>query len=462
MRSLTQLQIYLLSSALLASIMAFLLYPGWLYYDSTHQWIWAEKIVDTGWPDKLTDLKISTHWPIFNTVLRVPFYAISHGAGLYIWCQAFLVFFSIYLMASCFFPEGGRRLAILYATICLLPNVLNISVLHASDVMLAVFYLYLIALYWQYSSGQKTAHSYKPLIGACCAMILIQLLRNNAALSLFLTAPLFIWPLLPKPYFRKTITAVITAVVMITPAAINHHLNKTAFFSTSSNQGVALRLWIQNHSYHSESVQSILSKISKPQTEQLDPECYLRGIWCHQYYSSANGAAITLSVEMQSEIRNTYLMSFIESPVEWFHSNLPIMGAFSGVTAPLVDECIGRYDSRKNFKKDIGITMERNAIRNFFQAANKEFEWIGFSRPVYLLLVNLLLAIWLAMKSPAFAARQPQILALLYITLLYMAPIIMGAPDRQQRYFYPFVFPNLVLCIAMLIQLPGSFKKQRN
>ena len=463
MQSFTQSQKYLLISFTLAGVVTLLLYPGWLYFDSVFQWKWAALLLKKGWPDKLSDLGITTHWPLFNTVIRMPFYAITGGAGLYIWCQAALVFFSVYLLGRCLITDN-TRLAILYAVVCALPNMINLSVLHASDILLASLYIMLIAQFWQYSLGLKTPASYWPIAGTCTAMIIAQLLRNNTSVTTFFVLPVFLWPLFPMHSYRKTAIALLLALTIAVPVSINSYLNKTAHFSTSSTQGIALRLWIQSLTYRSEMAENVLSRIKLREDEDIDPTCYTRGIWCQQLYSSLDAPAIALNPSLQKPLAKAYIFSFLESPLEWWDANLPIMAAFSGIGSQLNDECVGRYDSMSNIKEkdNLGIRMVPNGARNLMLYWDQQTAWLGFGHPIYLLLVNLILAAWLAFRLRDFDDVRLQIMVLFYVTLAYIAPIILAAPDPQERYYYPFTIPHIILCVAMLLRLPETFKKAKN
>ncbi|HKU80453.1 MAG TPA: hypothetical protein VJQ42_11475, partial [Rhodanobacteraceae bacterium] len=83
-----------------ALVVALSLYPGWFFFDSATQWGWARQIATKGLPDSLKAYGITSHWPIFNTLLKVPFYWITGEAGFYIFVQAALFNISLYLLGA--------------------------------------------------------------------------------------------------------------------------------------------------------------------------------------------------------------------------------------------------------------------------------------------------------------------------------------------------------------------------
>src|SRR6185437_11811444 len=93
----TASRLSLIICLVVALLVSFLLYPGWLFFDSTMQWEWARQIAEQGIPRHLRDYLITSHWPIFNTLMKVPFYRLTGEVGLYALVQAIFFNSGIYL-----------------------------------------------------------------------------------------------------------------------------------------------------------------------------------------------------------------------------------------------------------------------------------------------------------------------------------------------------------------------------
>lgn len=263
----------------------FSLYPGWFFFDSAQQWQWARLIALNGLPVELKDFGITSHWPIFNTLIDVPFYRLTGEAGLYILVQALLFNLSLYLLGAAIL---GRRSAWLIAYTLVLvmsPISLNYSVLQSSDTIVAICALVAVAM-----AVDSEVRLRRRVLLFAAAIWVMALTRYNALPATFFLICVFFWLLRGKLGVGRSATlACIVVLVVGGSVAAARGYEHTANMRDSAAAGVALRLLDASRYTSDPTVHALIDPHvqANPKLRQpLAPDCYAHGGWCSQMDSN--------------------------------------------------------------------------------------------------------------------------------------------------------------------------------
>lgn len=453
---------YLIISACLAAVAVIALYPGWLYPDPLVQWSWARLIYERGWPKDLAEAWITSHWPIyginrhwplFNTQIKVLFYYLTQGVGLFIWAQATLLFFSVYVFAATLLPRGGLALALIYGAICLWPNTVNLAVSHISDTLVAVCYMLLIAYHLKAKNlPLKDKNRWYMLADVMCLLFVFQLLRYNDVVTAMVITPFLAWRLLKNLRYRLIGTALVTALAIGIPAQYSNTMFATARYSSPASEGLAWRLWIQHFRYSSKAGDTALAKVGvKEYPPELEEKCITEGLWCSQLFKYVSHGSILYDPTMHRYLLQAYAESFFESPVDWVISNWPLYAAMTGLSSPVKNNILGQYQLMHiTQRENPDLKMEHTMLRDWYEQAETGWQWAGYSRPLYLLMLNAALALFLLKKGRITPQQWHMARDIMLLTVAYIVPIILASADPQQRYYYPMTIPNTVLLLALI------------
>src|SRR6185437_8967105 len=221
-----------------ALVVAYSLYPGWFFFDSATQWGWARQIATKGLPGSLKDYGITSHWPIFNTLLKVPFYWLTGEAGFYIFIQAALFNLSLYMLGAALL---GRRSPWLIAYTLLMvwsPISLNYSVFQSSDTIVAICTLTAVAMI--VDRELEFARRAWLLI---VAILVMSWVRYNALPASVFLACFFFWSVrVPVGRRRALVLLAASLVVLGGSVAAARAYEHQAYIRDSAAGGVAMRL----------------------------------------------------------------------------------------------------------------------------------------------------------------------------------------------------------------------------
>lgn len=259
----------------------FSLYPGWFFFDSAQQWQWARLIALNGLPVRLEDFGITSHWPIFNTLMDVPFYLLTGEAGLYILAQALLYNTALYLLGAAILGRKSAWLIVYTLVVVLSPISLNYSVFQSADMVVAICALVAIAMVVDNEIGTP-----RRVLLFALAMLVMSLCRYNALPAVFFLIGVFFWLLRDKLGSTRSFKlACLMALVVGGSVSAARTYEHTAFMRDSAAEGVSLRLLDASRYTTDPTVHALVDpyiQASPKLREPLTPECYAHGGWCAQ------------------------------------------------------------------------------------------------------------------------------------------------------------------------------------
>lgn len=259
----------------------FSLYPGWFFFDSAQQWQWARLIALNGLPVRLEDFGITSHWPIFNTLLDVPFYMLTGEAGFYVLVQALLYNTSLYLLGAAVLGRKSAWLIVYTLVVVLSPISLNYSVFHSSDTVVAICALVAVAMVVDNEIGMP-----RRVLLFALAMLVMSLCRYNALPAAFFLIGAFFWLMRNKlgaaRSFKLACLVVLVVGGSVSAARTYEH---TAYMRDSAAEGVSLRLLDASRYTADPTIHALVDpyiRANPKLREPLTPECYAHGGWCAQ------------------------------------------------------------------------------------------------------------------------------------------------------------------------------------
>ncbi|HVX04484.1 MAG TPA: hypothetical protein VHA71_05120 [Rhodanobacteraceae bacterium] len=417
---------------LTALLTTFALYPGWLFFDSAQQWGWARQFANGGWPSSLKSYQITNHWPIFNTIIKVPFYQLTHETGFYILVQAFLFNLSLYFVGRALI--GRQTLWLLVFTIVMVvsPISLNMAVFHSSDTIVAFCALVMLAML-----VDDQVRPWQRALWIGVAAVVMSLVRYNALTAAVPLVILFYWAIRDKwsrAQSKWAIIGILLATVLGVIAARSYE--HTAYRRPSVVEGPMLRMLEASRLTSDPAIHAVVDpriKINPRLRQPLGPDCYIYGYWCAQIGGPWEG----LSTHV---VMRTYLHFMVHHPWTFLRVNSHFAWYAMGLGAPLQARQLGRTDIFEPFPAARMVFNHRRfAMLSAFRGTLDLFDGLA-SRAYIIFLAGLVAA--------ALLRRRWIFIGYLVLSIGYSVPIILLASDTIFRYMFPVIMPGMAIFVA--------------
>ncbi len=417
---------------LTALVVTFSLYPGWFFFDSSQQWAWARQFVVNGWPHHLREYIVTSHWPIFNTIINVPFYWLTHEAGLYILVQAFAFNVSLFLVGRALIGRRSLWLLLFTLVMVLSPISMNMSVFQSSDTIVATCALVIVAMIVDdaISLGWRA-------FWVGIAVVMMSLIRYNALTASIPLAILFYWAIRGQWGARRSAQAV-AGILLVTVLSVGaaRAYEHTAYQRDSAPEGPALRLLAASRSTPDPVVHAVVDPRvqANPQLRQpLGPDCYSAGYMCPQLGGPWEGLSTR-------RVMRAYLHLMTDHPVIFLRVNGRFAWYALGLGGPLEARQLGRSDIPAPFPAArMTFNHRRLAMLSAFHAALGLFDGLA-ARAAYIFLLGLAasLCLW----------RSRLIVAYVILSVGYAVPILLLASDANFRYLFPVTITGMAILTA--------------
>jgi hypothetical protein len=417
---------------LTALVVTFALYPGWFFFDSAQQWVWARQFVVNGWPASLKSYLVTTHWPIFDTLVKVPFYWLTHEAGFYILAQAFLFNFSLFLVGRALIGRRTFWLPVFTALMVLSPISMNMSVFQSSDTIVAICTLVMMAMLIddEIKPGRRA-------LWVGVAVVLMSLIRYNALTAALPLVILFYWPIRNK-WGRARSIWVVTSIVLATvlSVAAARVYEQTAYRHPSVVEGPALRMLDASRQTADPVIHAIVDPriAANPRLQEpLDPDCYIKGYWCAQIGGPWEGLST-------HRVMRAYLHLMMHHPLIFMRVNLHFSWYAVGLGAPLQARQLGRTDIDAPFPASRMVFNHRRfAMLSAFRNTLGLFD--GLASRAYIIFL-------LGLAAAFFLRRRWLITGYLVLSVGYTGPFILLASDANFRYLFPVTIVSMAILMA--------------
>jgi hypothetical protein len=411
-----------------AATVTVVLYPGWLFWDSATQWLWATQIASGERPDGL-----STQWPISNTLLKVPFAAFAPaGIGFYCLLQALLLGSAVTLFLSQRIAWTPLWVAVTLA-VMLLPPIWTYAGFHSTDTLVGALVLLVFCL--PAEAGPRR------LVLATLLASLLLVLRDAMApfVALFFIFELTRnWRYVPRP------VAVLLAVGLVVLAGVlvmsRYQLGR---YVNTSVDGLLVRAVLINQ--NAGDVQQ-LGPLFPSGTPHLGADCYEKLMWCPDYHDNVEPWRAA-NPDLTSAAYATFRDAVIRHPAEAAVTLTRIAAGYFGFPA-IYDGEIGRNPPVRGFTYP---AMTENAatlvpvLRAFHDLAGGVF-----SRPGVVFVLGLALVVVASWRN---GGGRDDVGRAIMLLLGYAAPLSLVAPSYDFRYVFPFWLPMLLIGVASLVQL---------
>lgn len=417
---------------LTALVVTFSLYPGWFFFDSSQQWAWARQFVVNGWPHHLRKYMVTSHWPIFNTIINVPFYWLTHEAGLYILVQAFAFNVSLFLIGRALI--GRRSLWLLCFTVLMVlsPISMNMSVFQSSDTPVAICALVIIAMILD----DGIAPAWR-VFWVGVAVVMMSLLRYNALTASIPLAIMFYWSIRGQCGVRRSALA-LAGILLVTVLSVGaaRAYEHTAYQRDSAPEGPALRLLAASRLTPDPVIHAIVDPRiqANPQLRQpLAPDCYIAGYMCPQIGGPWEGLST-------GRVMRAYFHLMTHHPVIFLRVNGRFAWYALGLGGPVEARQLGRSDIPAPFPvARMTFNHRRLAMLSAFHAALRLFDGLA-ARAAYIFLLGLAasLCLW----------RSRLIVAYVILSVGYAVPILLLANDANFRYLFPVTITGMAILMG--------------
>lgn len=417
---------------LTALVATFSLYPGWLFFDSAKQWAWARQFVVNGWPSSLREYLITSHWPIFDTILKVPFYWLTHEAGFYILVQAFAFNVALFLVGRALIGRQSAWLAFFTVLMVLSPISINMSVFQSSDTIVAACALTAVAMIIDddIAPGRRA-------FWIAIAVVLMSLIRYNALTAAIPLAVVFFWAVRGKCGSVRAgwlVAGILVATAFSVAAARAYE--HTAYKHDSAPEGPALRMLEASRWTSDPVIHAIVDPHvqANPRLQQpLSPDCYVTGYWCPQI----GGPWERLSTH---RVMRAYLHLMMHHPLVFLRVNARFSWYALGLAGPLEARQLGRSDIDAPFPAARTVFNHRRfAMLSAFQAALGLFDGLAARAAVMFLLgLAASLCFWRARLVAGYVA----------LSVGYAVPILLLASDTNFRYLFPITIVAMAIMAA--------------
>jgi hypothetical protein len=414
----------LIFSALIVCV----LYPGWLFYDSATQWDFAKRIVDNGFPLKLSDLYINSQWPVFLTLVKVPFLILSGEVGFYIFCQSVAMFSSIWLFLKVCVSRhlSQRALLLCFWIILITPFIWGYAIFHSSDTIAAIAALTMLSVL-----ASDRLSGWSLILFFACGVILILSRFNAAPGALFLICSLcFIHRTELLRLKRLTVVGGILSLFFM--GGVTWY-QRTAYPVDIVMDGMLLRVWDVSRRVDDPELNSGLNALAiKPIDTDLQPSCFKYGTFCEQMRQTFDLAHLPYD-----PVKALYIRTALTHPIAFIQTSAGFGYHQVGISAPLAEDEVGwnknyqiafeQLNQRFDWPKEIA----RNLIHS-----SEQFPWGVPARPIVMALLSLLAAAFLSTRLVWLCAG---------FYLCWYAPLLAVAPAFGFRYAFPLTLVAYIL-----------------
>ncbi len=416
-----------------ALVVALSLYPGWLFFDSATQWGWARQIATKGLPDSLKAYGITSHWPIFNTLLKVPFYWLTGEAGFYIFIQAALFNVSLYLLGAALL--GRRSLWLVAYTLLMVgsPISLNYSVFQSSDTIVAICTLTALAMIIDGELG-LARRTWLLVV----AVLVMSWVRYNALPASIFLACFFFW-CVRVPFGRRRALACLVASLMVlggSVAAVRAYEHQ-AHMRDSAAGGVAMRLLDASRHTDDPYVHALVDPYvaeNPALRAPLTPDCYKHAGWCAQMNAAPWRDLST------GKYMHAYLHLLVHHPVVFVETNFRFAMYSLGFKARLETTQIGRTDIQPPFPAArMTFNHRRLAYFDALQIALSVFHGLA-ARAGLVCLLGLIAACLLRHRA--------LIAAFVLLAIGYLGPLLLLVGTNNFRYTFPVTIVGMGIIVG--------------
>jgi len=405
-----------------ALVVALSLYPGWFFFDSATQWGWARQIATKGLPDSLAAYGITSHWPIFNTLLKVPFYWLTGEAGFYIFIQAALFNLSLYMLGAALL---GRRSPWLIAYTLLMvwsPISLNYSVFQSSDTIVAICTLTAVAMI--VDRELEFARRAWLLI---VAILVMSWVRYNALPASGFLACFFFWSVrVPVGRRRALVFLAASLVVLGGSVAAARAYEHQAYIRDSAAGGVAMRLMDASRHTNDAYVHALVDPhvLENPALRApLATDCYMHGGWCVQMASAPWRNMST------AKFMRAYWHLLVHHPIVFMQTNYRFAMYSLGFKARLEATQMGRTDIQPPFPAArMTFNHRRLAYFDALQIALGAFHGLAARAGVVCLL---------GLIAACLLRRRKLTIAFILLAIGYLGPLLLLVGTNNFRYTFP-------------------------
>ena len=416
-----------------ALVVALSLYPGWFFFDSATQWGWARQIATKGLPDSLEAYGITSHWPIFNTLLKVPFYWLTGEAGFYIFVQAVLFNLSLYMLGAALL--GRRSLWLIAYTLLMVwsPISINYSVFQSSDTIVAICTLTAVAMIVDRELG-VARRTWLLLV----AVLVMSLVRYNALPASVFLACFFFWSIRVSVGRRRALAYLVASLVVLGGSvAAARAYEHQAHIRDSAASGVAMRLMDASRYTTDAYVHALVDPhvLENPALRApLATDCYKHGGWCVQM-SSAPWRNLSTAKFMHA-----YLHLLVHHPIVFVQTNYRFAMYSLGFKAPLEATQMGRTEIQPPFPAArMTFNHRRLAYFDALQMALGAFHGLAARAGIVCLL---------GLIAACLLRRRALIVAFVLLAIGYLGPLLLLVGTNNFRYTFPVTIVGMGIVVG--------------
>lgn len=404
-----------------ALVVAFSLYPGWMFFDSATQWGWARQIANKGLPDSLKTYVITSHWPIFNTLLKVPFFWLTGEAGFYIFVQAVLFNLSLYLLGAAILGRKSPWLVVYTLIMVLSPISLNYSVFQSSDTIVALCALTAIAMLIDHDLGFTRRATLLIL-----AVLIMSWVRYNALpASVFLLCVFFWMAAQQRGRGRSALGLLAASLVLGGSVAALRAYEHNGYMMDSAAGGVELRLIDASFHTRDPVIHRLVDplKADSPALRDAFPtDCYATG-WCPAMQ------AIPRTRLSTSKYMHAYVQLLMHHPLVFAGTTCRFGLYVLGIKAPLEPTQLWRPDVLAPFP---AARMTFNGRRlAYFRALESTLGALGA------LAARAGIMCVLGLAAAVLLRRRGLTLGFVALAVAYLGPLLLLVGTNNFRYTFP-------------------------
>lgn len=423
-------QIAMVASAWL--ITAYLLAPGWLFFDSATQWTWVANV----WTG--SGAGMTGNWPLVMTAIKVPFAASSIGLWLFGGLQAAAVFVAVATLAA---AASTQRRNALFATliVTLSPYVWNYAWLHSSDALSLAALLVALAV-MIHGPGR-----HRLVLLLATILVLSAVRRDGVIVATALAIAGWIrWRQGSVLRANGVPLALCLAIAIGAPPIGELIASKALNIPTvrgTEMAGLASLAWQTGALDLVARQDGAPVEVAELAAQPVPGQCVDEGMWCHQNqdlilpYASASGGS--------RRMLRGILERLLDRPSDVLAGYGRQVSRAAGLSYPLYDGEIGRWDAPLALDyRQVPSEARLDAL-----AALRAADGFGFGvlrRPWVWLLVLCILATLGPMR---FVAR-----ALLFGWLAYLVTVGGIGPFADLRYQLPFLIAAALLTASAIVE----------
>ncbi len=415
-----------------AGLVAYLLRPGWYFFDGERYWGTAGTLLAKGPRADLSTLGISAGWPLLPALVRMPFVAL--GPAAFVAAQAGLLFTGLAALADRLSRGRPESAWLLTTGVLALPVTWNYAVFHSADTLV------LAATAWMLAAAAAPVRTHATEVRTIVWAGVIGALRFN---GLTVTLAMAAWAVgLSWRHARRRGVAAATLATLVLLAGL-HAWTRTGKTRNPAREGAAIRLWELRRSSSSPALEAAFVAADVPRDtwdRPLDETCLAAGIWCR----SVPLQRLAGVERPRPDVVRLYLQEFLRQPAAWLHINARVAALYLGLSRPLPETEVAR-DKRPNNLPEYAMVVPE--VRDAARAALTACEGAAgglLARPLWMVLLSLgLLAL------PGAPRRVAAPLALFGAS--YLLPWVLVTPSPDFRYVVPVTVPAALVALACLI-----------